>query len=124
MLEFQEKRKIRNILYSKITLVILIGLLIVVGSATLNIYDKQKESEEFKLKVSEEFNKLEKRELELQASIEKLQTNRGIEEEIRERFGVILPDEEVIVVVEPREEEKDNQNFKKDQSFWSKIFGF
>jgi len=124
MLEFQEKRRIRSIIYSKWVSALLIVFLIIVGSATLNVYDKQKEVKKAKIKSAEEFNRLQNRATELEASIVNLETERGLEEEIRERFGVVSEGEKVIIVVDQKIEDNSGQQNNSQNGFWGKLFSF
>jgi len=106
MFDFHEKRKIRNIVYSKPIL----GLLIVVSAllvySVLGSYQKESETR-WKWKARfEVLSELESREIELSTEIERLETERGIEAEIRSKFEVVLEGEEVIIIVEPPEEEE------------------
>ena len=107
MLEFQEKKKLRNILYSKITLIAIFVLLVFVVRATFSIYYKQKVSGENLSKAREEITELEKREKMLNSEIDRLKTDKGTEEEIRKKFMVGKAGEEVIVIVD---DNKTNKN--------------
>jgi len=97
MLEFQEKKKLRNILYSKITLIAIFVLLVFVVRATFSIYYKQKVSGENLSKAREEITELEKREKMLNSEIDRLKT----------KFMVGKAGEEVIVIVD---DNKTNKN--------------
>ena len=107
MLEFQEKKKLRNILNSKVTLVAIFVILVFVARATFSIYHKQKVSGENLSKVREEIAELEKREKMLNSEIDRLKTDKGTEEEIRKKFMVGKAGEEVIIIVD---ENKSNKN--------------
>src|SRR3989338_526258 len=107
MLEFQEKKKLRNILYSKITLIAIFVILVFVARATFSVYYKQKVSGENLSKAREEITELEKREKMLNSEIDRLKTDKGTEEEIRKKFMVGKAGEEVIVIVD---DNKTNKN--------------
>ena len=107
MLEFQEKKKLRNILYSKVTLIALFVILIFIVKATFSVYHKQKVSEENLAKAKEEVAVLEKREKMLNSEIGRLKTDKGAEEEIRKKFMVGKAGEQVIVIVD---DNKSNKN--------------
>ena len=125
MLEFQEKKKLRNILYSKITLVALFVVLIFIARATFNVYYKQKASEENLSKAKEEVAELKKREKMLNSEIDRLETDKGTEEEIRKKFMVGKTGEQVIIIVD---DDKTNKNETIDNSreknFFSKFLDF
>ena len=107
MLEFQEKKKLRNILYSKVTLIAIFVILVFVARATFSVYYKQKVSGENLSKAREEIAELEKREKMLNSEIDRLKTDKGTEEEIRKKFMVGKAGEQVIVIVD---DNKTNKN--------------
>ena len=125
MLEFQEKKKLRNILYSKITLLALFIVLIFVARATFSVYYKQKASGENLTKAKEEVAELKKREKMLDSEIDRLKTDKGTEKEIRKKFMVGKAGEQVIVIVD---DDKLNKNAtsesNKRKSVWLKFFDF
>jgi len=99
MLEFQEKRKLKRYLYSKVTLVILLVIIIILLNAVWNMYQKQRLARENLVKTATIFNDLQAREKMLSSEIDRLRTVNGTEEEIREKYGLVKPGEEVLTVV-------------------------
>lgn len=122
MFKFQEKKRIRNILYSKITLFAIFVILIFLVKATFGVYYKNKVSGENLSKAKEEIAELEKREKALNSKIERIRTDKGTEEEIRKKFMVGKVGEQVIVIVD---ENKINKNGKAEsdekEGIWSKF---
>ncbi len=100
MLEFQEKKKLRKILYSKTMLVAVFAILFFIAKATLGVYYKQKASGANLAKAREEIAELKKREKTLNSEIDHLNTDSGVEEEIRKKFMVGKEGEQVIVIVD------------------------
>ena len=100
MREFQEKNKIRRIMYSKASLIALFVIIFFIGRAVLGVYHKQKISEENLLMDRKKVAELEKREKGLSFEIERLKSSDGIEEEIRKKFMVGKAGEQVIVIVD------------------------
>ena len=122
MLEFQEKKKLRNILYSKITLIAIFVVLVFVVRATFSIYHKQKVSGENLSKAREEIAELEKREKMLNSEIDRLKTDKGTEEEIRKKFMVGKAGEQVIVIVDDNKTNKNGADANdKKKSIWVKF---
>ena len=122
MLEFQEKKRLRNILYSKITLIALFIILIFIARATLSVYHKQKTSKGNLNKAQEEIAELKKREKMLNYEIDRLKTDRGTEEEIRKKFMVGKAGEQVIVIVDDNKTNKNNAaGDNEEKSIWSKF---
>jgi hypothetical protein len=80
-----------------------------------------KSSDEYK-KSESKFVELEAKKSELLSKIENIQTESGLEREIRSKFSVSRPDEKVVVIV-PEEDSQIKTNDEK-VSFWSKFKKF
>ena len=106
MFDFHEKRKIRNIVYSKPILGLLIVVSVLLVYSVWGSYQKESETREKWKGRSAVLSELELRETELSTETERLKTERGIEAEIRSKFEVALEGEKVIIIVEPPEEEE------------------
>lgn len=120
MLEFQEKRKVKRLLYSKVTLFFLIIFIILLLNGIWKVYKKQSTSDNNLAKTSAIFNNLQTREKILSSEIERLKTENGTEEEIREKYGLVKPGEEVIIVVD-NGENTDSNLTPSTVGFWEKI---
>lgn len=104
MRDFERKRKIRKVLYSKGVLLLLLLLLALVGRATWGLYAKERESRRNLDRVEAELLGLQLREEKLRADIARLKTPEGVETEIREQFQVAKPGEKMVVLVDDRQE--------------------
>lgn len=100
MIDFQQRRKFRNFFYSKITLVLLLVFVVFLGKQVYDIYTKNKLSRESLSITTKDYEALKTRERMLSLEIERLKTERGIEEEIRNKYDVAKPGEEVVVIVD------------------------
>lgn len=120
MKEFQRKRKIRRLLYSRLSLLILFILIALVAKGTWNVYTKERDSRKQLERVEEELAALEARDAALQNKIDRLKTSEGIEAEIREQFQVTKPGERMVVIVE--EGGKSEEAAAPRQSLISKFF--
>lgn len=120
----REKKKIHQIVYSRPMLVLLVVLLVVTLNSTWKMYEKASLAREQKNRLEKELEDLKSRELELEAKIANLKTERGLEEEIRGRFSVAKNGESVVVVVDPSSGEGTST---KDESviggLWHKFLG-
>ena len=100
MFDFHEKRRIRGIVYSIPSILI---VFMVAGLIFLSVekrYSVEREMAE-KLEVKEaELNVLKERATALEANVEHLRNERGIEEEIRTRFDVAKEGEQVIIILD------------------------
>ena len=122
MREFEHKRKVRRILSSPLVLLPLAVLLVFLVRGTWNIYVKNRDGiAELRL-AQERLARIEERQSTLSAGIEKLNTESGIEGEIRDRFQMAKEGEEVIVIVDAESEQK--QLPMSQESFLQKIWNF
>lgn len=121
MLDFQQKRKLRAVLYSRVTLFILGVLVLVSLRAVWTAHSKLRESEDLRDNVSNRVSALVERDTELRNQINRLQTPQGVEAEIRSKLSVSKEGENVVVIVEDDSviEEKTDK-----RGFWSTFFGF
>jgi len=119
MTDFQNKRKFKKIIYSKLSFVILFIVILFLGKATYNIYQKSKFSSENYMAVNQEYSELKERHSMLKSEIERLKTDNGVEEEIRGKFNVAKPGETVVTIVNSNVSNEDADNSTK--GFWSKF---
>ena len=120
MLDFQQKRKLRSWLYNR-WLLIFLGLLVILAiHSSWNVYQKQRESEALLSEAKLQSEQLQNREQELQAKIADMQTPAGQEAEIRAKFNVAKPNENVVVVLD----DNSTGSASTTVSFWQKILNF
>lgn len=119
------KKHIKRLTYSKPVLVLLAVLLVLVGRATWNVYEKERHTQEKLLAAAEELAELQVRESELEENVASLGTQEGIEQELRDMYGVAREDEHVIVIVEEDNAELHTEEENTDSwlgRLWKKIF--
>jgi len=88
------------LLYSKVSIAILVIVLFFVGKSVLSAYKKYSISREASVETEERLDELEERKHDLSTKLEDLNTDRGVEEELRNRFQVAKPGEKVLIIVE------------------------
>ena len=106
MFDFHEKRKIRGIVYSRPVVGILLLLTIMLS---VSVYHRYTVANEMKDKLYEQEHKLEglkERAMLLEDKVEYLQDERGIEEELRNRFDVKREGEQVIILIDDKDAHK------------------
>jgi cell division protein FtsB len=100
MLDFYQKRKLRTISNSRITQ----GFLVVVAFVMLwNAFERYTIADAMgdrRAVVEQEAAALEARKALLEAEVEYLRDERGIESAMRRQFDIALPGEEVVVILE------------------------
>lgn len=120
MFDFQEKRKLKQFLYSKVTLIILAIVVLLLLNSVWNVFLKERETNETRKKLEREFLELKERETLLREEIERLSAPRGVEEEIRSKFEVSKEGEDVMVIIDPRRKDNANTDDSK-KGFWSRL---
>ena len=103
-LDFKERTRIRRFVYAKPTILAVLALSLVSLHGAWGMYQKSKDALANRDKAVLEANVLMAHERELHADIGKLSSDRGQEEEIRNRFMVAKDGEKVIIVSEPDNE--------------------
>lgn len=103
-MDFRAKKKRRQMLYSKPVLIGLALALVLVGFGAFQVYMKSRSAVIKNDKAKKELADLERRKKELEERIARLETPAGLEEELRKKFNVSKPDENVLVIVEKGEE--------------------
>lgn len=119
-MDFQRKKQIRNIVYSKFFLTILFIIVFFLGRSTLDIYKKSKLSYDNYIKVKRDYDSLIARKTMLDSEINRLSTDNGIEEEIRGKFNVAKPGETVVTIINKNSITTNADDTKKD--FWSGLW--
>ena len=101
MLGFHERRRFKRYVYSRLTLVVLVSFILLLGWSVLGIYGKERDTHDKQKELAAERDTLRERSAVLAKEIDNLQTTRGIESELRERFEVGAPGEKLVVIVDP-----------------------
>lgn len=106
MFDFHEKRKIRSFLYSKF---VIGGLFLVAILLSFSVYDRYLVAGEMKLKLEErrtQLQEIKSRAQVLESKVQYFENDRGIEEELRNRFDVAKEGEQVVVLIDPKKNEE------------------
>jgi cell division protein FtsB len=96
---------------------IIFGSFVVVG--VVDLYQKEEIARTEAASARIQYENLSKRHGELTAQVEALESTRGQEAILREDFGVALPDEEVIIIME-----KEVPDAPLPLPWWRKLFGY
>jgi cell division protein FtsB len=101
MFDFHEKRRIRSFLYSKVVVGIFFLLSILLS---ISVYNRFVVTEDMKAKLDARrvtLEELQGRALMLESKVKYLENDRGVEEELRNRFDVAKQGEKVVILIEP-----------------------
>lgn len=124
MIPFQERKKIRKIIYSKVSLAVLFVVFLAVGKGSWDIHEKAVVAQTERDIAARSLAGLQARTTELQASLTELKSSQGIEEAVRQKYTVAKPGEEVVVVVDDSAKKGENGDVSSEKSFWQKIASF
>ena len=123
MLEFQQKRKIRKILYSPVSLIVLAVIAVVLVRGAWNVYEKESSSGDYLDQARTELAKVTATQQDLAASVAELQTQQGIEADIRHKFRVVKPGEQIAVIVDGPASDS-AVVATSTPGFWARLFSF
>ena len=101
MREFQGKRTLKRVLYSRWFVFLLLVVLIIVGRSVWRVWQRSRVVLADRDAVAAQVAALAAREASLEHDLASLQTDRGKEELIREKFSVVKEGERVITVITP-----------------------
>ncbi|MEI7810165.1 MAG: septum formation initiator family protein [bacterium] len=123
MKKFQEKKKFRDILQSKPVL-ILFGIILIAFSWNVwGLFTRMQETAKNTKIERDKITELQQRKEKLSEDIANLKTEKGMEENIRDKFGFAKEGEGVVVIVDDKDknlnEGKSSDGFF---SFFKKIF--
>jgi cell division protein FtsB len=122
MRNFEKKGKLMRILESQLVLVILAGALLFSLWSLVGFWQKMNETSKKRKMAEEKVLELKEGKEKLEIDIEKLQSDRGIEEILREDFGLAREGEGVIVVVEDQNKEAEKPESGGFWGFWRSLF--
>lgn len=124
VIPFQERKKIRKILYSKVTLLVLFVILVAMGRGAWSIHQKTQIALSEREIAERSLSDLETRTAELKESLVRLKSEWGIEEEVRQKYTVARPGEEVVVVVDDSVKKGENSEAGNGKSLWQRFVSF
>jgi len=118
MAEFQKSRKLHGILFSRATLIVLSAFSAILIFGLFNIVPKAMSTSRNKDLIVGQLDSLKKQSDSLEGQIEKLKTNDGVEEKIREKFRVVKDGEGLVVIVDDQKPAEPEAPAKQG-IFWS-----
>lgn len=110
-------------MYSWFTVVTLFLIFVFLANGVWKVYKKQQITKDNLDNVATDLEKLKNRESKLSTEINWLKTEGGTESEIRDKYGLVKPGEEVIVIVD-KKDDKNNTAESMEKSFWQKVLGW
>lgn len=104
MFDFQQKRKLKSWYSSRVTQVVVFILALLVLASAFNRYLIADDMADRRATVEAEIYNLEKRKDSLEAEVQYLSNDRGIEAEVRRQFDVAREGEQVVIILEDEPE--------------------
>jgi cell division protein FtsB len=103
--DFYQRRKLKTVLEAPLTRVILVLLVLLMGWSAYTRWVISNDMEQRRVEAQRELDSLKKQKEGLEKQVQYLSDDRGIEAEMRRQFDVALHNEQVVVIVEPEEDE-------------------
>lgn len=103
MLDFQQKWKVKTFMYSRWVRGLLLVIAVYSIFSVYRVYEKKRESDRELAKVEQRLIALSAKDTALMRQIDMLQTDQGLEAEIRAKYSVARDNEQVVVLVEDTE---------------------
>ena len=122
MRDLQERKRLRRVLNSPITCIALFIIVIFLIYTDYDIYKKNQITKINRIESDKKLALLKYKYEHLTASLEKLNTERGMEEELRNKFQVTKGGEEVLIVVD--EDNSQKPAIVPNKSYWQRFKEF
>ncbi len=122
MAVLQGRKRIKSFFKSGYFALFLFLIFFWMGGSVFNVYKKDRLAQENRAKIKKEFDVLEKKKNSLQYEINRLQSQDGVEEELRRRFQVAKEGEQILIIVDKDEEKKEIPIVLEKESVWSSIW--
>ncbi len=124
MLEIRNKKRVKNILYSPIILLIMAIIFVILFRGVLNVYKKERLSYQYLKQDKIELQKILLRQQNLVSSLNYLKTDQGVESEIRSKFRLVKEGEKISVIIDDQNTEITTVSTTTENSFWYKILNW
>lgn len=108
-------------MYSLPVLLVLLVMAVLISKGAYTILVKERQSAREAVALAEKIEVLAQREEKLKYEVEKLETDLGIEEEIKSKFNVARAGEHVALIVERGEEA--TSTTEEEPSWWKRFWG-
>ncbi len=100
---FRNTHALRRILTAPITIIALTVILVLIIKGVVGAYESERKSSEELKKARQNAEELASRERFLENQIERLESPRGLEEELRGKFPVAKEGEHVVIIVDQKD---------------------
>lgn len=123
MLRFQRQSFAQKLIYSWPTAILLLLLIFLLGRPTLNSYLRFRAVSKAYQETKEEREELAQKKEELEKRLSYISSPYGLEKELRRRFSLKKPDEEVAIIID-RPVSRPESDKETGEGFWQRITKF
>ena len=103
MAELQKNRDSKNVWHSPLVLFVLLCVVLVFSYNMIGLIKKAHQTAKEKNVVLQQINDLNQRQTSLQSNINQLQNDAGVEQTIRNKYQLVKPGEQMVVIVDPNQ---------------------
>ena len=121
MAEFNKKKDKYPFWHSPLILAVLFAVLVIFAYNMVGLVRRERETNKNKVLELNKIEELRSRQASLSSDIDKLKTDRGVEDTIRDKFQVAKPGEQMVVIVDDKSADDSNPPLPEDHSFWGFI---
>lgn len=121
MREFQEKRRLKKIVYSRWSFLALFAVFVFLAYSVVRVYMAKHSAETRAEEIKKKLTGTETRIKELENEIARLESSSGLEEELRKQFNMAKPGEKSVLIVDKIGETDKISGEEKNGSFFRKI---
>lgn len=100
MRSLEEKRALRRFIYSRLTIIVLLLVLLLLGRSVWKAWQRYEQAKSDRDASARNYEELEEREAKLAERLLLAESERGEEEQLREKYGAARPGEQVIIIVD------------------------
>ncbi len=118
--QLEQKRRIKKMVYSKISIVLLLAICFFLAKGLVGVHDKARESMDRRNLSAGRLNQLNSREEQLKKEIQRLESRVGLEEELRNRYSLSKEGEKMIVIVD-KSDKKTSKTVEEEEEIHEKI---
>jgi len=98
--EFKKRSLLRRIIFSRFVFLALVVIAVALGFSVVKTYEINRAAETIKSKAENELLALEDKRKQFEASLGRLNSEFGVEEELRSKLQVKKPGEELVIIIE------------------------
>lgn len=124
MKDFQTRKNKESFIYSPLSLLFLFFVLLIFFYNMINLAEKARDTHKKRLATFDQVQSLKDRENKLESNIEKLHTEEGTEETLRDKYHLVKSGEKMVVIVDEEENQPTNTKEKDTgfRAFFSNLF--